>query len=216
MKAYDSFFSTRSLGVIFLLLMGLAYSVWLLHKSKPNPTPVVTQEVFRPDAYAETVLAIQINEQGIKHSEIRAPEVIHFPYENSANITKPSMIIYSDKGEEPWYISSDSGKSVEGSQKITLEENVVLHQPAGPKNQAITINTTLLNVMPKENLVTTDKPIVFTQPGIVVTSIGMNAYMNDKRVELLSHAKGTYDPTKADKSIFSIDHLASSKPSTAQ
>ncbi|WP_196211486.1 LPS export ABC transporter periplasmic protein LptC, partial [Legionella pneumophila] len=36
----------------------------------------------------------------------------------------------------------------------------------------------------------------FEQPGNIIQSTGMNAYLDEKRVELLHKARGSYDPAK--------------------
>ena len=58
-------------------------------------------------------------------------------------------------------------------------------------NKESTITTSKIIYYPKQQLATTTHFITMQQPGIIVKSHGMNAYLNQQRVQLL-RARGQY------------------------
>ena len=58
------------------------------------------------------------------------------------------------------------------------------------------IETRDVRVLPDTQYGETDKPVVIRTPGSVTTSIGMRAYMGQRRIELLSGVKTIYEQNK--------------------
>lgn len=71
---------------------------------------------------------------------------------------------------------------------------MIVHQKSGSNNQESTFKTEEVTYFPKEKRATTELFVTFEQPGNIVESTGMNAYLDEKRVELLHGAKGSYVP----------------------
>jgi lipopolysaccharide export system protein LptC len=57
------------------------------------------------------------------------------------------------------------------------------------------LTTEKVTYYPKEKKATTNLFVTFEQSGNIIESTGMNAYLDEKRVELLHGAKGSYAPT---------------------
>ncbi|MFO3150257.1 LPS export ABC transporter periplasmic protein LptC, partial [Legionella pneumophila serogroup 1] len=105
-------------------------------------------------------------------------------------------IIIKQDNQPAWEINSLRAKSFDGGKQITFIEQVVVHQNPGESTRESTLKTEEITYYPKEKKATTSLFVTFEQPGNIIQSTGMNAYLDEKRVELLHKARGSYDPAK--------------------
>ncbi|MCD6045408.1 MAG: lptC [Gammaproteobacteria bacterium] len=181
------------LNVLLLLLAIVSFLGW--YQFKTNPSTAKTAASI--DAFAIGIQGVQFDELGQKQGEMDSPKLLHFARDDSSVLTTPLITLYSKDNKAPWSISSQTGKTFNGTEKVDLIDNVVIHQSPGAQNQDTTITTSLLHIFPNQQLANTDKPVTLVQSGVKITSVGMNAYLDQKHVTLLSQARGFYDPSKA-------------------
>ncbi len=181
------------LNALLLLLAIVSFFGW--YQFKANLSAAKTEVGI--DAFATGIDGVQFDELGQKQGELQSPKLLHFVNDDSSVLTTPLLTLYSKDNKAPWSISSQTGKTFNGTQKIDLIDNVVIHQPPGAQNQDTIITTSLLHIFPNQKLANTDKPVTLVQSGVKITSVGMNAYLDQKHVTLLSQARGFYDPNKA-------------------
>ncbi len=181
------------INVLLLLLATLSFWGWYHYTTKPKHTE--TTSII--DAFAIGIDGTQFDVMGQKQGELKSPKLLHFVDNDTSLLTAPLLTLYSKDNKTPWTISSKTGKTFNGTEKVDLIDDVVIHQPTGAQNQDTTITTSLLHIFPKQQLANTDKSVTLIQSGIRITSIGMNAYLDQKHVTLLSQVRGSYDPTKA-------------------
>ncbi|CEG56339.1 LPS export ABC transporter periplasmic protein LptC [Legionella fallonii] len=137
----------------------------------------------------------QFNSEGLLTNLLTTPLMQHIPKGNLHLFQTPHIII-SQEDQPAWEIRSKEAKSYDGGQKIIFSKHVVVHQNPGNKAQESTLKTEEVTYFPKEKKATTDLFVTFEQPGNVIESTGMNAYLEEKRVELLHQARGSYAPAK--------------------
>tara|TARA_B100000989_G_scaffold298988_1_gene291699 strand:+ start:8200 stop:8796 length:597 start_codon:yes stop_codon:yes gene_type:complete len=185
--------------ISFGLLLLLIYTIWLLKQTSMNQFAPKAEDTSHPDAFAEQVVATHIDKQGKLHSQLISPRIVHYPDHDSSVASNPHVILYNDKdGKNPWHVTALNGKTIDGDTQIILWDNVKIHEPPGNNNDDMTMTTSYLEVYPDKDFAKTDKPVTFSETGVVVKSVGMKAYINEKRVELLSRAQGVYDAEVAD------------------
>ncbi len=189
-------------NIIITALLGLLviYTSWLLRQTEKTAI-ITSQNDTLPDFIAQNILAIETGETGQVHNKFFAPKIVHYAKNDRAVYTKPHIISYPVTGKEPWDIKANAGESEHGTNKIILTDNVRIHEPAGKLNSDTWITTSKLVIYPKENYAETDQPVTFTEPGIVVKSVGMRVYFKEKRVELLNKAQGVYDAEQAKHNV---------------
>lgn len=178
---------------LLLILAIVSFFAWYQAK----PTDKTTQPAVMVDAFATEVESIQFNELGQKRAEVQTTKLWHFAREDSSLLTKPRLTLYSADRKAPWVVSAKTGKTFNGAQRIDLIDDVVIHQSSSTNNTDTLITTSLLHIFPKKQLATTDQLVTLVQAGVKITSIGMNAYLDQKHVTLLSQTRGFYDPKKA-------------------
>lgn len=127
---------------------------------------------------------------------LQTPEVQHIPNNNTHFFKSPHMKL-SQADQPAWEISAKQAKAINGGEQITFIHDVIIHQDKSDRTQESTMKTEELSYFPKEKLASTELAVSFEQPGRIVHSEGMRAYLAKKRIQLLSQARATYEPKHA-------------------
>jgi lipopolysaccharide export system protein LptC len=175
-----------------LLLIG---SSWYLSQMKPLIKLDTYTLSTTVDATITQLTVRQFNEEGQLSTLLTSPLMEHIPKKNVHLLSAPFIKIMQPN-QPSWEISSRKARAVDGGQQITFIKDVVVHQKPGKDSVESTLKTEEVTYFPKEKKATTDRFVTFEQPGNTVESTGMNAYLDEKRVELLHGAKGSYAPNK--------------------
>lgn len=177
---------------LFILIVSLGFIGW--YYAQPSlyaeriPDKVL---VYLPDVIVKNLDITQFNEQGFPTNHLYTPELMHFPHQNLSQFTKPRIILYPQHGA-PWFILADKGEAELGVEKITLLNNVVLHQNALGNEKARTITTSAITYYSQKDFVETPQMIYFEEPGLRVKSLGMTADLKKQQVNLLQHVSSEY------------------------
>ncbi|WP_019217308.1 LPS export ABC transporter periplasmic protein LptC [Legionella tunisiensis] len=181
---------------LFCVLIALACSGWYFASS----TPVAKLDDKALSNAADTIITNltvrRFDETGKLVNYLKTPELQHIPSHNTHLLQSPYIVI-TQTNQAPWEIKSERAKAIHGGQQITFIHNVIIHQNKSTHNQESTMKTEELTYFPKNKLATTEKAVRFEQPGSIVLAKGMKAYLADKRVQLLSKARATYEPKHA-------------------
>ncbi len=174
--------------LIILSCLGLYYnhntvSIRLDHESLVNSV----------DTTILDVTVRQFNQEGALANVLSSPIVQHIP-RNDMYLFQNPYIVVQQKKEPPWDISSQKAQMYERGKQITFIGNVLVHQQKGNKSQESTLKTEEVTYFPKEKKASSKVLVTYEQSGNIIQSIGMNAYLDEKRVELLHQARGSYAP----------------------
>ncbi|ARB90842.1 LPS export ABC transporter periplasmic protein LptC [Legionella longbeachae] len=145
------------------------------------------------DTTISHVTVRQFNQKGTLANLLTAPLLQHIQKGNVYLFENPHIIVSEDE-QAPWDIRSEKGKSIDGGKQVTFLGNVIVHQNKGNKSQESTLKTEEVTYFPKEKKAISNVLVTYEQSGNIVQSTGMNAYLDEKRVELLHRARGSYVP----------------------
>jgi LPS export ABC transporter protein LptC len=184
--------------ILVLILIGLGTSLFEVISNQNKPATALKPD--QPDSFAVSVRVVRYNKNGDVSIELTAPKLSHYSANNDTLFFQPKIVLYT-KQQQPWTITANLGIAQNGFNIIHLKGNVVLHQPLGPKNQEIAINTNELDVNIDQQIAATKLPITLSQRDknksiMIVKSIGMQANKKTGQVLLLSHVRGYYAPGK--------------------
>ncbi len=183
----------QALGLILSIIL-LAYCGWYF--AHLNSLPLLDNDTLATtvDTTITDLTVRQFTTQGLIANKLTTPLLEHIPQEN-IHLLKTPHIIIAQEAQPAWDIRSLKAKSFAGGKWIVFSEHVVVHQQADKQTQESTFKTEEVTYYPQEKKATTKLLVTFEQPGNTVQSTGMNAYLAEKRVELLHGAHGSYDPT---------------------
>ncbi len=178
---------------LFLAVICMACSGWYF---AGNPVVVKLDKQTlsnTTDTIINNLTVHQFDTNGQLVHYIHTPLMKHIPVNNTHWLKNPHIII-SQQDQPAWEIHAQHATALYGGNQITFNEHVVVHQDKGENTVESTFKTEEITYFPKDKVATTLLDVTFEQPGHLVQAKGMKAYLNDKRVKLLSQARGTYDP----------------------
>jgi len=184
--------TARQYILTVLLLLAASVGSWVfLNVLQERSIPIADKT--RPDSYMENVSGARFDEQGNLKDELIAPHLLHFSEGDTTDVTSPHLIIYNaDSTGQPWHVTSNYGKALDGVNSIELWDNVKLRQPESADNAEIIMTTTQITIYPKTQFAHTDQPVKVIQLGSVVNSVGLDADIKTGTIKLLKEAHGKY------------------------
>lgn len=178
---------------LFVSLLMLASLGWYFASETPKLGLDAQSLSHTADAIVSGLKLRQFNTEGILTHYLESQKMEHTPYQESYIFQSPHIIVRQE-GEPAWEIFSQKAHSINKGEQVTFTNQVIVHQAKGEKNEESTINTEKLDYFPQKKLATSDKMVVFKQQGSIVHSKGMNAYLDEKHIELLGKAHIVYEP----------------------
>lgn len=185
-----------TVGRIFavIALIGLAVlSTWLLRTVKSEREPAAEARLRTPDYTLENFTASAMDIRGKLRERLQAQSMAHYPDDDSAELMKPHIELYRQDAP-PWRIDAEKGWVYSDGDLVLLQGNVFIERDAVSKGSPLQIVTRDVRVRPKDKYAETDQPVTILQGAARVNAVGMHAYFQEGRLELLSVVRGKYDP----------------------
>jgi len=179
------------LGLI--LLSGIAG--WLM-EDVGSRRPAGEEELRHdPDYYMEKFTVTAMNDAGQPRYRLDGEYMQHYPDDDTTELTKPHIEIYAEAGP-PWYIDAERGWVSADGELVLLLGGVVARQENPDTKRTRILSSDELRVRPNDEYAETDKPVTLTSGPNIVQAIGMRAYIGEGRLQLLSNARGKYEPAR--------------------
>ncbi len=175
-----------------LLLALLGGSKWLaeIAEDKANlPEAAAHTADYFLDNFTNTVMG----EDGKPYRRLSAERMLHFPDDDSTELTKPKITLF-EKDSPPWRISSEQGWLSGDGDLLLLKGTVTIDREQANGIRPMHILTRNLRVQPKENYAETDEAITISSLGSRLQSKGMQAWFNKPvRMKFLTNVRGHYE-----------------------
>ena len=180
---------------LFIVLIGLAGSGWYFASAKHiNKLDEHTLSTTA-DMVISQLTVHQFNTHGRLINYLKTPLMHHISSNNTHWLKSPHIII-AEENQPDWEIHAEQATALNGGQQITFNKNVIVHQKKDEHTQESTLKTESITYFPNDKLATTLLDVRYERPGNIVQATGMKAYLAEKRVLLLSKARGTYEPNQ--------------------
>ncbi len=188
--------TTKQASWLFVLLIVLAVSGWYFAAQPMSHTLDDRSLATIPDVIITKLKVTQFDGKGQLANRLDTDKLKHMP-KGDVKSFRCTQIIVAEADHPAWNIQSEKAKAVKGGESTIFTQKVVIHQNKGTNTQESTLRTEEITYFPKTKKAMTPLSVTFEQPGTVVHSIGMNAYLDEKKVELLKGVQGQYAPAKA-------------------
>lgn len=171
----------------------LAFLLWQSDESRaPSSSDVADlRGEAEPDGFLSGARHLSFNEQGHRLSVISSPRIEQFDDTGTATMEGPDATVYDTRSGTPWKITAESGTMDQGSDRIELAGNVVIARPV--PGGTSTLETSRLTVDNARRQVYTNERITLSGPGVVTSATGMQAWIDERTLELNSQVEGRYD-----------------------
>lgn len=185
---------------ILLLAFLAALTYWMnikVQPAAPKPDGALRHD---PDYYLKNFKSTTHDVNGKLRYRLEANLMKHFPDDDSTELTQPIFTQY-DAGKQYVRVNGVFGEVSSNGEDIKIYKDVVVkREPWGDKGW-MTLETDYLHVMPEEDIILTQKPVVIRQaPDTVVRATGMVYQKAKQKVTLLNRVRAHYvQPKKATK-----------------
>ena len=176
---------------MLIVLFGVV-GIWLAQESEKRLPAHKQAAPSGPDFYISRFSATEMNRNGRPWQRLEAESLVHYADSDTTELTRPYAILFSP-GNADWHLSADKGLIEERGELIHLTGNVLVKHLQHKGEQAVELRTNKMRVWPEDSYAETDDPVAITSDGSRVNAIGMRAYFEEERVELLSAVRGYYD-----------------------
>ena len=148
----------------------------------------------KPNAFAEGTELKEFNEDGELQLLIKTQRSYYYENENLIETERP-LIDYINETGEQFTLNARDGQYQTDTGLLTLQ-NKVLMSRRGETNDLITFETEDLRIDTVNDFISTPGKVKITQNHNNLTSLGLKASLNDRKIELPQRVRGTYDFAK--------------------
>ncbi len=177
------------------LLASLSYGLlrWVESELR-EPAPAESQ---KPALIIERFRAVRLNVAGQRKSVIAAPRLAQLPNHLGTRIEQPALDWYQPDGQtREWRLQAEHGWISADQQSVRLEGEVTMVRTADSGKQPMTIMTRDVLVRPGERYAETAAPTRAVTPDGEFRAVGVHAWLDQERLELLSEVRGVYESPK--------------------
>ena len=138
-----------------------------------------------------------LDSSGKRTFQVTGPTLARRGDDGSIFVTTPDYVLVDGSGH-PWQGKSDAAWVNKEGTLMKLQGHVEMHRAAqGADDRPIDVETRDLTTWPKDKKMETAAPATITQPGSILSGIGMRGDLNTKVLELLSDVQSTLQPKQA-------------------
>lgn len=198
---------------LILLSLLAILTFWINSTVQPTLPKIDGSSRHDPDYIMNNFVTTQTDINGILKYKLAAVEMKHFPDDDSTNLRQPR---YTQFAQDKPYTQVESlyGFVSSNGEDVKLVNNVKVTRQAFAGKGEMTVETELLNIRPKEDLVHTESPVVIRQaPKTVIYATGMIYEKKKNTVTLLHKVRAHYERPQLMKKNTSTK-AAVKKPST--
>lgn len=182
--------------IALLSLVGLL-TAWINHMVQPPEPKLDGSSRHDPDYIMSNFVTTQTDIEGRLRYKLAAAEMKHFPDNDTTDLKQPRFTQFTV--DKPYtevealrgYVSSDG-------EQVQLVDKVKIKRQAFAGKGEMTIETDYLNILPNQDLVQTNSPVVIRQaPKTVIYATGMIYEKNIRTVTLLHNVRAHYEKPAA-------------------
>lgn len=174
-------------------LLGVTY--WLNMQTRTEPPKARTDTRLSIDALMENFSATKMDAQGKPHFMVSAKQLHHYPEDDSTTLDEPVLTTLSNEGIAI-HTTAKQGRIIGKGEEVVLNDQVEMLRDASAQQDKLTLQTEYLQMLPDQNLITTDRPVMLTDAHITVHAVGMEMDYKLRTFKLLSRVRSEYVPAK--------------------
>ena len=174
------------------LAAGLAALTMWLERAVQAPTGSHPSGLeHEPDFIVERFTATSLDKGGRPESRLTARRMVHYPDDQTTELEEPRLVQFREPGP-PMRISAERGTVTKDGEEVRLYGNVVVRREATKTRPELKMETTYLQVFPKQDIARTPEAVVITEGASRLTGVGMDFNSRTRQFELKARVNGTF------------------------
>ena len=190
---------TKKIVIFPILILSIILLLVVFKKNEHNELLANRIQMNKqPQEYMKNVDATLFDEQGELKNELSAEYWAYLPTTGNSILKLPHLTVHKPN-HAIWIVDAKQGKikqpTLGNLENILLQEKVVVQRKETAGFIPMILETEELKYQPKEQYAETQQFVNITKPGLKITGIGLRAFLNEGRVELLNDVKTYYTTT---------------------
>jgi len=180
-------------GALIGLVVALALAVGYFNirpSSFDQQTLVI--DASQPDFFMENTRILMLNEQGTPAYQLRSARATHQRDDDSTLLEQPNLLYYRAGEAHPWLLQAQQGVVTAGGEQVDMITDVLL-QRQDPSAPTARMTTQALTLYPERDYAETAQSVRIESAGSETTATGMQVFLDDGRLELLSNVRGQHE-----------------------
>ena len=175
--------------VLFAALVAAAgASGWILYDLDFGDPPAErAASPDAPEAYMENFVSVEMDGAGRPRRRIEASYMAYHA-DQTVELTDPRYVLFRDEGE-PWHVRSERGRVSPDGTVLWLLGKVDIWRNDDAGTRDLDIRTEHLMVRTTSEYAETTEPVTIRTPASVSSGVGMRAWLDETRFELLSQVR---------------------------
>ena len=170
------------------LFAGAGASGWVLHVLDPGDVPApAPRSPGALRAYMENSVTVEMDDAGRPRRRIAA-RYMEFHHDDTVALSSPYYVLYR-AGGEPWHVRSERGRVSADGDIVWLLGKVDIWRNDGSGARNLEIRTEDLKVLSESGYGETGKPVTIRTPASESKGVGLRAFLDENRLELLSQVR---------------------------
>nr|WP_246480552.1 LPS export ABC transporter periplasmic protein LptC [Motiliproteus sediminis] len=172
-----------------LVLVGTVTGYWGFSGNTDLVPEDASADADRVDSYLGGAEIRQFGADGALSRTLTANHIEHRTAGDHYFFIKPTMQIFRP-GKTPLQIRAQEAESNADQTQVELRRSVRVEELATVPLQ---LHTERLMVIPGNNFAWTPEPVAYYRGDSTTLAVGMNAYLDQNRIELLNDVRGHYE-----------------------
>lgn len=189
LSAFEGTLRRWAVPAVLLALAGA--STWMLQSLHNRTTQVTLRPLDAPDAYMDTFVTVEMNDAGRPKRRLEADRMVYLA-DRTVMLTNPHYVLYRTE-REPWHVRSGRGQVSPDGNVLVLTGGVDIWRNDGSGARNLDIRTEDLTVLTESEYGETAGPATISMPASTSTGVGMRAWLDETRIELLSEVRTHVD-----------------------
>lgn len=182
----------RTAGLLGLVVaLALAVGYFNIRPSTFDQAPLVI-DPLQPDFFMENTQILMLNEQGTPAYQLRSERATHQRNDDSTLLKQPNLLYYRPGDAHPWLLQAQQGVVTQGGDQVEMVDDVLL-QRQDPTEPTARMTTQALTLYPERDYAETAQSVRIETAGSATTATGMQIFLDDGRLELLSNVRGQHE-----------------------
>lgn len=184
------------LFLIALLALVAALTYWLDARLTPPTNRPDWRKEHQPDTLIDDFEIRRLDAQGALRYRLKAPHLVHYPDDDSTEVTTPHITLYRPTGAPLTLLGKHAQVSAKG-ETVFFPGQVDIDRAASPVNQAMHARTSNLTVLPDAGLASTEEHVHMTLGASELEGTGARIDNTAQTFSLLAKVSGRYVAQKA-------------------
>jgi LPS export ABC transporter protein LptC len=181
--------NTRTALLLFAFGVFIALAL-LLRSPDEEMADLEIDEGFRQSYYLENFHLTHFDDQGVLHHTVQGKRLEQNAANGESLLHQPQAIFFRNN-QATWEVTADNGWMDANRKNARLQQNVTINRLDNSQTKA---TTSIVHLELPQQIARNDVPVDIMQGANTLSGVGIEMFLAENRLKLLSDIRGRYVP----------------------